>query len=81
MAHVHASVNKAREKYQRNDKSRTITPPPRAFLGRIKMYNNLLERSHKQLRRKMGPLNGGLEKPQPTSDQLNVFIMQWTVAA
>lgn len=62
MARVHASVNKAREKYRRNDKSRTITPPPGAFPERIKMYNNLLERSHKQLRRKMDLLNGGLEK-------------------
>lgn len=45
------------------------------------MYNNLLERSHEQLRREMDPRNGGLGKPQPTSDQVDVFIVQWTVAA
>lgn len=36
MARVHASVNKASEKYQRNEQRYTITPPPRASSSKSK---------------------------------------------
>lgn len=70
MARVHASVNKASEKYQRNEKGYDHTTP-KSFLEQIKLYNNLLERSHEQLQRKMHRLWGGLEELQSTFAQGN----------
>lgn len=74
MARVHASVNKASEKCQRNEKGYNHNPP-KSFLEQIKLYNNLLERSHEQLQRKMPQLWGGLEELQSTSAQGFIFIL------
>lgn len=74
MAHVHTSVNKASEKYQRNEKRYNYTTP-KNFLEQIKLYINLLERMLLQLQRKMDRLSGGLEKLQSTAAQVNVFIV------
>lgn len=79
MAYVHTSVNQASEKYQRNEKRYNYTTP-KSFLQQITLYRNLLEKSRAELHHKMNRLDSGLQKLQTTATQVNVFIIQYTVA-
>ncbi|KAG5856708.1 hypothetical protein ANANG_G00010770 [Anguilla anguilla] len=69
MAHVHTSVNRASEKYRRNERRHNYTTP-KSFLQQITLYGNLLGRRRTELGRKMERVLSGLQKLQTTASQV-----------
>lgn len=69
MAHVHTSVNRASEKYRRNEKRHNYTTP-KSFLQQITLYRNLLGARRAELGRKMERVLTGLQKLQSTASQV-----------
>ncbi|KAJ8288109.1 hypothetical protein COCON_G00007680 [Conger conger] len=69
MAHVHTSVNRASEKYRRNEKRHNYTTP-KSFLQQITLYTNLLGKRRAELGRKTERVLTGLQKLQSTASQV-----------
>ncbi|KAJ8290699.1 hypothetical protein GJAV_G00016460 [Gymnothorax javanicus] len=69
MAHVHTSVNRASEKYRRNEKRHNYTTP-KSFLQQITLYGNLLGKRRTELGQKMERVLSGLQKLQSTASQV-----------
>ncbi|XP_062322712.1 dynein axonemal heavy chain 11 isoform X2 [Osmerus eperlanus] len=69
MAYVHTSVNRASDKYRRNDQRYNYTTP-KSFLQQITLYANLLAKSRTHLQSKMNRLVSGLQKLQTTASQV-----------
>ncbi|XP_076826869.1 dynein axonemal heavy chain 11 [Brachyhypopomus gauderio] len=69
MAHAHASVKQASERYRRAER-RFCYSTPRSFLELLSLYGSLLERKRGQLGQRLSRLQAGLQELKTTAAQV-----------